>query len=184
MEKERIKQRLVGAVVLVALGVIFIPMILSGDREDAMPPFGSNIPEQPRELTRLKKMEMPPAPSEPEVPPPSAVPIDEHTPADSEPEVAAKAPDAEPDPGESAAADTPPAWVVQVASFSNRNNALSLRKQLQDKQFNAFVEKVATDSGTLYRVRVGPQARREVAEQQQQRIAKAFDLEGVVMRHP
>ena len=44
---EHVKQRLVGAVVLVSLAVIFIPMLLDSGEKGGMPLFGSNIPEKP-----------------------------------------------------------------------------------------------------------------------------------------
>ena len=57
MEEGRLKQRLVGAIVLVALGVIFIPMLLSGGRDMEMPVFGSNVPERTKEILNVPQIE-------------------------------------------------------------------------------------------------------------------------------
>lgn len=52
-----LKQRLVGAVVLVALAVIFLPMLLPGNGGSTMPVFGSNVPSAPG--TRFEPIEIP-----------------------------------------------------------------------------------------------------------------------------
>ena len=61
-----LKQRLVGAVVLIALAVIFLPMLLPGNGGSTMPRFGSNVPAEPG--TRFVPIDIPlqtppPAPS-------------------------------------------------------------------------------------------------------------------------
>ena len=58
MEESRLKQRLVGAVVLVALAVIFIPMLLSGGRDMEMPVFGSNVPDRSAEIRNIKHIDI------------------------------------------------------------------------------------------------------------------------------
>lgn len=60
---EQLKQRLVGAAVLLSLGVIFIPMILDGDRQTTMPMFGSNVqpvPDYQFEPLDIPLRELPP----------------------------------------------------------------------------------------------------------------------------
>ena len=54
IEPVRIKQRVIGAIVLVSLGVIFIPMLLNSERslDDGMPVFGSNIPSKPAYISQ------------------------------------------------------------------------------------------------------------------------------------
>ena len=52
-----LKQRLVGGVVLVALAVIFLPMLLPGNSDSTMPLFGSNVPDAPN--TRFEPIEIP-----------------------------------------------------------------------------------------------------------------------------
>ena len=54
VEPVRIKQRVIGAIVLVSLGVIFIPMLLNSERslDDGMPVFGSNIPSKPTYISK------------------------------------------------------------------------------------------------------------------------------------
>lgn len=54
VEPVHIKQRVIGAIVLVSLGVIFIPMLLNSERslDDGMPVFGSNIPSKPDYISK------------------------------------------------------------------------------------------------------------------------------------
>jgi DedD protein len=54
-------------------------------------------------------------------------------------------------------------YVVQVAAFSDRYGARSLVTKLKRGGFPGYTEEVATDKGTLHRVRVGPYASREAA---------------------
>ena len=80
-EHSPLKKRIVGAIVLVSLAVIFIPMFLSSDKpyDDGMPTFGSNIPAQPGELANLKAEKLKPAVPQPDVQPVARIPVDEHT---------------------------------------------------------------------------------------------------------
>lgn len=190
MDSKLLKRRVIGAAVLVALGVIFIPMILSGGR-DEMPLFGSNIPGQPKAIRDLKSLEIPMPqeipPSEEEV----RIPVDERLPpAKHDPVKSASQPSDNTNSEQSASAAAPAAsatakgWVVQVGSFSRRANALALQKKLRRYQFPAFVEQVSNKHGAVYRVRVGPETQRSDAQAQLQAIQKKLKIRGVVMSHP
>jgi DedD protein len=61
------------------------------------------------------------------------------------------------------AAKSGPAFVVQVAAFSDHYGARSLVAKLKRGGFPGYTEVVTTDKGTLHRVRVGPYATREAA---------------------
>ena len=61
-DQPQIKQRLIGAVVLAALGIIFIPMILDNEPDDFMAN-GSGIPPKSEHITGIKKVEVTPLPS-------------------------------------------------------------------------------------------------------------------------
>ncbi|VAW93063.1 hypothetical protein MNBD_GAMMA22-605 [hydrothermal vent metagenome] len=58
MNESDFKQRMVGAIVLIALGVIFIPILLNGEADDDMPLFGSNIPEYHKSITKMKPIDV------------------------------------------------------------------------------------------------------------------------------
>ncbi len=174
-----LKQRLVGAVVLVALAVIFVPMVLEGPAEQE----GiseSNIPPPP-EVAPMPEV---PAPgrerdaAEADGPPPQQ---ESEGPAASGAEGDASAPPPAASGAPSDAALT--GWVVQVGSFSTRQNAVRLRDRLRDQGFATFVEEASTDQGEVYRVKAGPELSRERAEALRKAIEKEVDLKGLVMEH-
>jgi DedD protein len=64
-------------------------------------------------------------------------------------------------------------WFVQLGSFSRRDNADRLAAQLQGKGFSASVLGGGGASGTLFRVRAGPEADRAGADELAGRLAAA-----------
>lgn len=183
---EHVKQRLVGAVVLVSLAVIFIPMLLDRGEKGGMPLFGSNIPEKPAyqfapldiPLEPVKPIEAdkPLLVEKPEPAPPRAKPAPEKAKVEEKPLVVKAAPEAEKKPAQDSTA-----WVVQLGSFSNSANALNLRDKLRAKGFTAFVEKLESDGSTAYRVRVGPELKREIADALRDKLQNQMKLKGIVM---
>ena len=200
MDGVQLKQRIVGAVVLVALGVIFIPMILN--RDDSHSGISStNIPEKPRELQQLANQTTPALPSAPEQPaatrqivdkdtpplPQATAPLAQETPAPVKPETtrAAIPETTKEKPPTPSAPVKARGWVVQIASFTDRNKALQLRNRLRKAKFISFVEATTAKHGTLYRVRVGPVIKREEADKLQAKIARQLKLKGaLVMAYP
>lgn len=196
-----LKQRLVGAVVLVALAVIFIPMLLPGGGELGGGIDGSNIPPEP-------DYRFSPPVSAPVAPPMAASPI---LPADEvieQPAAALEKPKVADKPKaaikpvpvkKTVASKKSPAvaakpvaqksskasgWVVQVGSFSSRKNAQALRDKLRKQGYATFVEPLKGKSGTTYRVRVGPNVSRKSSEQLRQKLAEVAGLKGLVQAYP
>ncbi|HFC54342.1 MAG TPA: sporulation protein [Gammaproteobacteria bacterium] len=206
--ENRLKQRLVGASVLVALAVIFIPMMLGGKGSQEKLIGAGNIPPLPDDGRRTVEIPLQEPPPRPARKPVTTVVVDEYT-GDLPDNFVPAAPDPAPQP----AAGTPPAvspapkpvppvaegketggkpqgvaddieaWVVQLGSFSERANAMALRDRVRSRKYAAFVEAVATSQGTIYRVRVGPERTRARAEALQERLRKAFNLNGMVFPH-
>lgn len=75
-------------------------------------------------------------------------------------------------------------WAVQVGAFSTQADALALRDRLRSGGQPAFLERVPTDKGELFRVRVGPELRRESAEALKATLKQRFALDGIVVAHP
>lgn len=190
MDDNRIKQRIIGAIVLVSLGVIFIPMILSGRGEQSLPLFGSPIPPKPDNIADIKVLEFENIPRPPEPRTEIRTPVDKYNNNNDDKPVSAPvkpAPKKEPTPAvKPATSESKPlkAWVVQVGSFSNRKNALTLKEKLVKKGYRAFVERIIKHDETSYRVRVGPEVRRESAVKLQKQIAQKMNIKGLVMTHP
>jgi len=120
----------------------------------------------------------PPAAAKPAAPEPA--PAAAAKPAAPEPAPAAAAPattEAKPEPAPAApktdAKAEPPAkdvnaggnaFVVQVASFTDRYGALALVRKLKLAGFACYTEPATTAKGTMHRVRVGPYDTRDAAE--------------------
>ncbi|WP_199930506.1 SPOR domain-containing protein [Sedimenticola thiotaurini] len=206
---ETLKKRLVGATVLVSLVVIFVPMLLddepmveSGITETNIPPkpaqdFSSRvIPAEDEELSipplsqrpEIVPLTPPPAPAPtPETPEPTA-PVEQT----AVPTVAEnKAPPVQAPPVEKPQPVQPreglAAWVIQVGSFSNRENAEKLVETIRNMKYAAFMEQAAVDGKTLFRVMVGPEVDRKLADQMLVKLnkdIKSLDLKGRVRSYP
>jgi len=75
-------------------------------------------------------------------------------------------------------------WVVQLGSFSDKNNALDLRNKVKAAGFNGFVDEITTAAGaTLYRLRIGPLMEKSDAEATQIKIKNQLKLDGLVKSH-
>jgi DedD protein len=74
-------------------------------------------------------------------------------------------------------------WAVQLGSFSSQANAERLAADLRKSGYAAFLSQLGTSSGSLHRVRVGPQKDRESAEA----VAGKLNVDGhkgQVVPHP
>ncbi|MBB3046257.1 DedD protein [Litorivivens lipolytica] len=186
------KQRLVGALVLVSGGVVLWSILFTGpaaykvDRNTQIPPAPEMeepapvAPQRPSHIAEVepeKPLPEPPVPDiaaasvgEPEEPAPEPEPK-----AEEPPQPAAKAPIVNDSTG------VANAWIVQVASFSNESNAKKLKERLQAKGYKAYVKAAPTKSGkVLQRVFVGPELKKAVAERQKKEIEEAFKLKALL----
>lgn len=200
-----LKQRLVGAIVLVALGVIFIPILLEGPSQTLVPEMDDMpTPEMHAPVLPLKPFPPLAEPAQAE----RAV-VTDPTAAETAGTTDSKAPQMPKKPAEVKATPAPapavvppkpaeepvkvgkpatvvPAgsWIVQVVSLSNKANALVLRDKLRKGSFSTQVEQVRVDGKTHYRVRVGPFLKRNEADQVRKQIAERFEQSGRVMSWP
>ncbi|MEM9531875.1 MAG: SPOR domain-containing protein [Pseudomonadota bacterium] len=187
-----LKQRLVGATVLVIFGVIFIPMLLDG------PPSGRievpiDIPEPPdqRFETRLLPVGQngaDPAPAaaadrndEPVRPAETQSPVLRPNP--DPPSRPLPRPTSEPaaavNPSSTTTAPPRPAatgggWQLQVGSFGNAANAARLVARLSEAGWDAYQEKIEVASNALYRVRVRGWPDKPAATEAGQSLLSAF----------
>ncbi|MCF7985880.1 MAG: SPOR domain-containing protein [Thiohalocapsa sp.] len=211
---EGAKRRLVGAAVLVALAVIFVPMLVDDGGREADPQGDPiYVPESPdfdsayegpsatgddMSNTQLPAPELPTYADDttpeafPEwsdelpVPEPPQMPSDDVSVARPAPESAAESATAaatqaparqaasraapEPTPEQPKAKGPKPvpagasAWVVQVASLGSAESAEQLQDDLRVKGYPAFVEQAVVNGRRYYRVRVGPEVDRSLAD--------------------
>ncbi|WP_277374456.1 SPOR domain-containing protein [Pseudomonas sp. AA-38] len=191
-----LKQRMVGALVLVALAVIFLPMLLS--REDEMRQVVVDVPQMPQAPAAPEIVVEPAEVVEPEALPQEPVPADPQAPLGAEvpvpqPEEQKPAPASEAKPAPAAEPATPPAtkpesrldanslpisWSVQLASLSSRPGAENLQKTLRSQGYNAYIR---TFDG-MNRVFVGPLIERAEAERLRDQLNRQHKLNGFVVR--
>jgi len=208
--ERHLKERIVGATVIVALGIIIIPWLLDGPAQSSRPVEQAiELPpvEQPGRTYTI--------PLDPAAGPAVTVETGNGQPAQSRPAAGAiqrpsdeppTAPVTRPEPRAASPAEQPaqppprpapqpaPAaapqprspvaeeWTVQVGSFSQVDNAQSLRARLEAEGFEAFISRVATDAGTMHRVRVGPVPERADAERLLTRLRAAGHQRARVVR--
>jgi DedD protein len=203
-----LKERIIGAIVLVAVAVLVVPVFLDGppageelisevvplpgqseqaektvvldrDRDEPVP---ASILKAEREKEAAAASSPSPEPAQPEPAPEviaEAVATATGTDVAKE-EATASAP---PPSSVKAAGSTTGMWAVQLGSFSSQENAEKLAADLRKQGFAAFLSQLSTDSGQLHRVRIGPQKDREAAEAMAARLQRAGHT-GKVLPHP
>lgn len=91
--------------------------------------------------------------------------------------------EAEPASGESLPeTSTEGQFVVQLGSFSDESNARGLAESVESSGFEVIIEPLFSEQGTVWRVRVGPYATRELAGEATERLRQRLGRDGLVMR--
>ena len=72
-------------------------------------------------------------------------------------------------------------FVVQLGSFSDERNAQALAESVEASGFDVFVTPLFSEQGTVWRVRVGPYATRELAGEATERLRQRIGRDGLVM---
>ncbi len=199
MMDRALKERIIGAIILVIFAVLVVPVFLNGPpgegeivSERVLLPGQEGQDVKTVVLDRARSEPMPvaneaidgedtknPVFAEAEASIPVAKVEAEQVPARVEQE-----PTPEPQP----VTPTPTAsstgmWAVQLGSFSNKENAEKLAADLRKQGYAAFLSQLTTGSGQLHRVRIGPQKDRESAEAMAARLLKVGH-KGQVVPHP
>ncbi len=202
------KQRMVGALVLVALAVIFLPMLFS--RQDEQRQVTVEAPASPQAPAMPQIQMETVAVPEPQALPQEPVPTDDEVAEDTAPAAPVAAtpaaqimitkPAAPPAVAKSipapaqpiAAASSKPdttqsrvdanglsvSWSVQLASLSSRASAESLQKTLRSQGYNAYIRSADGKN----RVFVGPLIERAEADRLRDLLGRQQNLKGFVVR--
>lgn len=172
--RESVKHRLIGAAVLAAIAVLFLPSFFK-DRQQYQVDTSSHIPSRPsitavdfNEPTRPEGIEPAPAPETMFVPDEAeSIPVAQVPPAE-QPVIAAAVSSRLSSSSKAGSAGAsvpviplnaqglPDTWVIQVASLSAQVAANKLRDQLQAEGHKAYVRAVPSANTTIYRVFIGP----------------------------
>lgn len=75
-------------------------------------------------------------------------------------------------------------FAVQIGALKSEADANALSARARSAGFTSFVERAATESGPLWRVRVGPELQRARAEQLKASIATKLGIDGMIVSHP
>lgn len=211
MMDRALKERTIGAIVLVAFAVLVVPVFLDGPSEDSetvtavvtLP--GQNDQPRKQQTIVLERDREEPVPAaqlveakQRDVPTPDPVsisaPATNTPPPKNPPAAASKATSNEvapktPAPAREDASSRPAdasltgMWAVQLGSFSNRDNAERLAADLREDGYTAFLSQLGTTAGNLHRVRIGPQKDRDSAESIAAKL-NADGHKGQVVPHP
>lgn len=217
-----LKQRIIGAVVLAALAVIFLPAILKEKTSNGS--FVSKIPEKPQELEEYvvdtKKIDQLIA----EKGQSSYATNAENKAQTSDPEANGLNPSPNTSLKNSEQADTTTqkpdakpgkkltsteqavssikiksqttnvaaekktiskkyidaAWIIQVASFSKKDNAVNMVDKLKKSKYKAYRRRVLADNKTVYRIFVGPYIKKKDAEKAISKVNKISQGKSII----
>jgi DedD protein len=210
--RRRGRQRLIGAIAIVLLLVVFVPMFLESEPRPvrnepalAIPPKENPppLPEPPPAASAAPTASAAPAASTPSaMPTPSAAPSPSATPAPSEPSASGAAPVSPPaairateppkpasvtplapSKGAPAAAAKLEGFAVQVGAFRDDEKLRQAREKLGAAGIAHYTERLDTSSGPLTRLRAGPFATRAAAEAAVARL-RGQSMQGRVVALP
>lgn len=198
---ELIKQRLVGMLILVIAGVVFIPDLLDGQKNSVKQDF-KKIPPRPESSESPVIRDFPLAQVQEAIkqtPKPSYEIADENAaPVNSNSQVAkakveesfseetgiesteqAKEVVAEPQAQKPSQFERS-AWVLRLGTFRNKPNVDALLTKLENAGVTTFVKPVEAKAGTLYRVFVGPELEKAKLEKAQKTLKELTGLNGKI----
>lgn len=198
---QELKQRLIGAVVITAMAAIFVPMLFDDPVEERgqvvdeltlpdtpvkpfeataerLPPVDADVDsalasiEQSAEKSYLAATASPDKPEaedgfepEPDVPEPVFTP----EPA-AEPAVSTEVPESKAN-----------GWLIQLGSFSEKENAFALRDKIVSQHLPAFVDEVEVGGEKSYRLVVGPERDKGRAQVLQGRLDRKYHTKSLLL---
>ena len=181
----KLKQRVIGALLITTITVIVLPMLLDGSPEERAR-INTTIPDAPKiAIKNLTVQQVKEAMLEQET------------------QSAAKLPEDIPDPKlalEEIVEDNvegidteknfqldknnlPVSWSLQLGSFKQKNNAIKLRKSLRDAEYRSYILKANSLDTEVYRVFVGPILSIEKIKGFATDIESDFEMKGQVVRY-
>jgi DedD protein len=203
-----LKQRLVGASVMVGLAVIIIPAWLEQEtsapvpviQRDMAPMPATELPREPAMLEPVIEEEISSgleasnaelAKRLPALPAPAST---DAAPPNPSVEVAAAVDSAEVQAGASPVTQAPPSqpppssvgadqkWLIQLGSFARRENAENLHAKLRKAGFEASVVPLDTNGKVSYRVWVGGNTNHQEAARLHVRLHQELGVSGMLVR--
>jgi len=190
-----IKQRVIGAIVLVSLAVIFLPMILKERSDYPAAAKTAEIPPMPEKIKAIQQRAnnntKPAAKKQPVLPKPKSIPSDQKNrqvvnKALSKPKESKKLAESKSSKVVAKAPKTrkiTQSYAIQLGSFSSQKNAVDLKRKLQKSRYKAYIEVIRTSKGLRHRVRVGPYLKYDQIESIRKKINRGFKLNGKIVNY-
>lgn len=158
-----LQQRIVGAIVLVTLGVIFIPALLDGSGYRTRQAQDIEVKEKPAfpppKQKKLKAIETPLKNIKQSQK--QALATDK------------KQPHRKP----------VKSFALQVGTFASDENAKKMRDELRKAGYTTYVKKVTAKGKTSYRVRIGPELEREKLNKLKAKLKKTRKIDSYIVNH-
>jgi DedD protein len=189
--RRRGRQRLIGAIAIAVLLVVFVPMVLDSEPRSAREAPALEIP--PKQNAPALPPPTPPTPDPAKAPAvePAKSPAEAPKVAKAEPQKApaAEQPKAAAEPPKKA--DVPPkavapkleGFAVQVGAFKDEDKLKLARDKLAAARVAHYIERIDSPAGPLTRLRAGPYPTREAADKALASM-KASALDGKVVPLP
>ena len=197
-----VKQRLVGALILVALGVVFWPIIFvarDGDTREqrvAVPeaPLVDLSPLPAPDSAALRRAPLAQAQAQGAEQGPAPEPLDSDSPLPGPlPALPARA-DTQAQASLEQARETlqapaidadglPIAYALQVATIGERERAETLRDELLKAGYKGYLQRLRRDERTLYRVLVGPRYQRDDLAPVKEAVDRTWRVESLIIRY-
>ena len=164
-----LKQRLIGAVVLLAIAVIFLPVLFDRKRLEPIDTT-TQIPPEPHINPII-------------ITPPVAPPNLDPAPAPDEMFVPDETAEAKPTIAPIRLSDDGQVqpWVLQVASFRDSAHAKDLTVKLISAGYTAFSRQSQHKNGPLVRVYIGPKLDKEALVKIQEEVNKKYQVESLLL---
>ncbi len=201
--KRRGRRRLLGAIALVLLAVIVLPMVFDQEPKGTSLPVDVRIPGEDAAAPFAPKGAPPsapqasPSPKEPAAVVPSKPDVKAEgakTAKGEDATAAPHAPQSAPQEEKKSVATAAPAapravdtkaaakqeFIVPVVALANRDKLKAVTDRLKKAKLPYYTERVATAKGTVTRVRVGPYDRRESAERALKRLKELGFTPGAI----
>ena len=171
--EESTRHRISGSIFLLALAVIFVPMLFDGGRHP-----NPEIPPAPADVALAEPTRFEDIVPDTEV---VAEVTELRAEVDSEGFVTRGGNERFGHPRLTEEGAETSVWAVQAASFKELDNAQGLRRKLKEQGLEAFIASIKHGDVVMHRVAVGPLLSRADGEQIQQRVNKAFDLKAQIV---
>jgi len=193
MENVSLTHRIVGAIVILSLAIIFIPLLLETDQLDPGVISESPIPEMPEEIKTIvfqldEKSGEFKAKTDEEILAFEESVKQEIASAAKEIELPEEKPktkvDETPDKPFPVEVNKPyeHTWMLQLASFKDRAKAVDFRDKLRKAKYTAHINERKFEKGSVWRVRVGPYVRKDEALDALAIVNKKFRVKGILVQ--